>query len=221
MASSGLAELVSLSLKARELHNKSHFERCVEKQRSALAVAEGLGGEDCVLVAVIKAQLVRAIVNRELLQDNFPLSQAIVLELLDLLTSSAASLRRRRDADTLMEGKCRSVEVQWSFKFLELGAGPVENAAGRAAQKHLIRAYSMLVGYDAFLELCCSAGSALCLAMVSGAFEHGGQTARAFLSLVCDLCDEAVELMVQPRAERCGTCVESVLPSRLQKLVAA
>jgi hypothetical protein len=106
MAESGLAEVISLSLKAGALYDKTHFARSVQKWRSALAAAEALGAEDCVIVAIFKTELARASFDCEGASHG-RFSQAFVLEMLDLHAASAAILRRRRDAGTLLEGKCR------------------------------------------------------------------------------------------------------------------
>jgi hypothetical protein len=120
MAESDLAKVVSLSAKAYELHSRSHYERCSEKWRAALAAAEALGAEDCLLVALFKNEVACSISDREAAHKNFPFSQAVGLELLDLHAASAAILRRRRAAGTLMAGKCRPIEVQWFFRFIQL-----------------------------------------------------------------------------------------------------
>jgi len=109
MAATAFAELIALSVKARELHEKSHYERALEKWRAALAVAETLGAEDCVIVAATQTELARSSISVEAAQ-NGRFSQAFVLEVLDLLAASATTLRRRRNAGTLMEGKCRPNE---------------------------------------------------------------------------------------------------------------
>lgn len=54
MAAADLDAVISLTVKAEELHCKSHYERCLEKWRAALAAAEALGAEDCLLVALFK-----------------------------------------------------------------------------------------------------------------------------------------------------------------------
>jgi hypothetical protein len=201
MAAFDVAEVVSLSQKATELDSKSHFERSVEKWRAALAAAKVLGAEDCVLVAAIQSELTRGLMACETFSRG-RLSQAFVLELLDLHAVSATILRRRRDTDTLMEGKCRPIEVQWFIDFI---AGGMPADAASAAK---ILAHAELVGYDTFFGACYSSMLLLCQAMVDGSFELGGEAERTFLSFMCDLLDDAVALMVQPRVKESCTAME-------------
>jgi hypothetical protein len=218
MATSQVDEVVSLSLSANELYVNSHFERSAKKWRTALAAVEALGEEDCVLVARFTTELSQSLLLSECEQD-VPFSQAFVLELLDLHAASAATLRRRRDAGTLMEGKCRPYEVEWFHKLLV--CSPHEERIPGA----VMRACAKLVGYDAFLALCRCCLTLLCMVVIEDPFEHGGDTEWAFFSFVCDLCDEAVALMVQPRVHNLGTIpevnVSAKLPVVLDELAGA
>jgi hypothetical protein len=212
MAASGLDEVVSLSIKAQELYDKSHYERSIDKWRAALAGAVALGAEDCVLVAQFKSDLANALFDCEYGRAGARLSQGVVLELLDLLAASAAALRRRRDAGTLMEGKCRPAEEHWSYKSMENGWS--QDAAATAQGEPMMRASAKLVGYEAFLNVCSSSLTLLGLAITNGSFEHGVE-AEHFLSFVCDLCDDAIALMVQPRLQMVGFPSEYSLHAKL------
>jgi DNA polymerase III gamma/tau subunit len=174
MATSGLAEVISLSFKAAELYKKSHWERCLEKWRAALAAAEARGAEDCVIVAHLKTDVARALRACENAYAGGRNSQAIVQELLDLYAASAAALRRRRDAGTLMENMCRPTEAQWVSEYLT--GGRTQTELGRLDA--LIRVQVKLFGYDAFLDVCTSSMSLLCAALSSGTFERGGEAER-------------------------------------------
>jgi hypothetical protein len=168
MAESDLAKVVSLSAKAYELHCKAHWERCLEKWRAALAAAEALGAEDCLLVAGFKTELARAISDLEAAHKNFPFSQAVCLEILDLHAASATILRRRRAAGTLMAGKCRPIEVQWFFRFIQL-TSPRDEVDAHSQAK--------LVGYDTFLRACCSFAASLSLSLPGRSlYKHGGES---------------------------------------------
>jgi hypothetical protein len=205
MAATAFAELIALSVKARELHEKSHYERALEKWRAALAVAETLGAEDCVIVAATQTELARSSISVEAAQ-NGRFSQAFVLEVLDLLAASAATLRRRRNAGTLMEGKCRPNEGRWFVAYL---VGKI----GSPQEDQQLHALASLVGYDMFLNVCDTCMFLLFPAMQCGSFERSGEPERAFLSFLCDLIDEAVALMVQPRVTKLCTSMEfSILP---------
>ncbi len=213
MAAFDLSKVVSLTVKANELHDKSHYERSLIKWRAALTAAEALGAEDCLLVAKCKTEVTRSSIACEA-HKNVPFSQAFLLEMLELQASSAATLRRRRDAGTLMEGKCRPVETQWRFKYLD----GVQESAVASVQ---LRTLAQLVGYDTFLNLCHGSMNLLSSAFANDAFEHGGETERAFLAFVCDLCDDTVELMIQPRVAASGTSMECALYTSLPELLDA
>jgi hypothetical protein len=208
MSSFDLDEVVSLSMKGDELFNKAHFERSLLKWRAALAAAEALGAQDCVLVARLKTEVARALYACEVAR-NGPFSQAFVLELLDLHAASAAILRRRRDAGTLLEGKCRPIEVQWRFKYMR-GFGSRELAA-----------QAKLIGYDAFLNVSCTCMKVLSTAMVYDSFEHGGEAEHSFLTFVCDLYDDAVALTVKSRVETSATAMEYCMQARLPPVLKA
>ena len=113
----------------------------------------------------------------EFAREDARFTQAFVLETLEQHAASAAILRRRRDAGTLLEGKCRSIEVQWFI--------------GYAAS---VRCLAPLFGYEAFLNLCCSSMNLLCVAICYSSFEQV-DAERALLSFTCDLLDDAVALM--------------------------
>ena len=219
MASFDLAEVVSLAKKANDLHNKGHWERCQEKWRAALTAAEALGAEDCVLSAVISTELARMAFSRENQREGERFSQAVVLEQLELHVAIVATLRRRRDAGTLMEGKCRPAEEQWFMEYL--ADGPPQDAR-QAAE---LRSQAALVGYDAFLAVCCSCMALVWAAMPKGSFERGGDAERAFLSFTCDLLDDAIALMVQPRVFKPGSalelCMLAMFPQMLEVLAHA
>ena len=216
MAATAFDEVLALSGKAQELYRKSHYERCTEKWRAALAAAEAIGAEDCVLVAAIRTEVARALLGCEDARDG-SFSQAFVLEMLELLAASAAILRRRRDAGTLMEGKCRPNEVQWYLAYLAEKWSPQEL---RAANQWL-RAYAQLVGYDMFLGVCSSCMFLVCEVLAHGCFERGGEAERSFLTFFCNLCDESVALMVQPRVHEIGSSVELVMVPKWPVLLEA
>lgn len=112
MDAAGLDTVISLTIKGKELVKKSHFERGVEKFRAALAAAEALGVEDCVIVATLMVKAARF----SLIAENFRgvhVAQAFVLDAFAQYAASVAILRRRRHAGTLLEAMCRPYEMLW------------------------------------------------------------------------------------------------------------
>ena len=208
----GFDEVVLLSRKAGELFKKCHYERSVEKWRAALAAAEVLGARDCVIVARFKKELTSSMTCCEVARVK-RFSQAFVLEMLDLLAASAAILRRRRDAGTLMGGKCRPTEELWYMGYYgdEWPVEGVVSISGRAA----------LVGYEAFLAVCFTCMAFLCEVVKQCSLECGGEAERTLLSFTCDLIDDAVALMVQPRVLKQPSYEEVYLVSSWPKVLDA
>jgi len=84
---------------------------------------------------------------------------------------------------------------------------------GSPQEDQQLHALASLVGYDMFLNVCDTCMFLLFPAMQCGSFERSGEPERAFLSFLCDLIDEAVALMVQPRVTKLCTSMEfSILP---------
>ena len=192
---SGMADLdtvISLSIKARELVNKSHYERSVHKWRAALAAAEALGAEDCIIVASLMVKAARF----SLIAENFrgvPVTQAFVLEAFAQYAASAAILRRRRDAGTLLQPMCRPAEMRWKMEIIR---GEFHDRVDTLSDAEMLPMAS-LVGYDAPLDVCCA-----CTELVQAAMELRVLTPeleRTLLSFTCNCWDEAVALMIQPR----------------------
>jgi hypothetical protein len=215
-----LDAVIALPTKARQLHNKAHFERGVEKWRAALAAAEALGEEDCVILVALQTKAVRASLYAQELR-GVRTTQASVLDAFAQYAASAAVLRRRRDAGTLLEGKCRPDEVRWQLETLRSAA--LFMAAERnvpAASCAELMPTAALVGYDTFLHVADSCGQLVCAALIDCVFEPGEEAEQTMFSFTCDLFDEAVALMVLPRVDDHRSSYEYNAFDRLRKLVA-
>jgi len=118
-----------------------------------------------------------------------------------MLQVSAAMVRRRRDAATLLHGTCRPAEMRWFLEFLR-ACQPETVDTSEAVAGALLRGVMPFVGYHAFLKVCASSARILALAVLNDAtFESVGkaQHIHQALSFWCDLFDDTVALMVQPR----------------------
>jgi hypothetical protein len=200
MAAARLDTVILLTNKAEELYAKGHYERCLQKWRAALTAAEALGPEDSVILAFLKTKAARASLHNEALQCALMPTHASFLETFAQYAASAAILRRRRDAGSLLEGKCRPDEVRWQLETLRAEALLV--AAERnvpAASCAELMPKAALVGYDVFLYVVCSSAQLVCNAWNASLLEPGGEAEQTWLSFMCDLCDEAVALMMLPR----------------------
>ena len=78
-----------------------------------------------------------------------------------------------------------------------------------------------LVGYDAFLEITATCMRLMLTALQGSTFEPGSESERSCLSFLCDLCDDAVSLIILPRVPNCGTPMESAVLMRLPGFPAA
>ena len=201
MASSNVDTIISLSVKGKELYNKCHFERSLQKWRAARAAAEALGAEDCVILAAAMTKTARVSALAELARGMMPgvrvrLTEAFILEVFAQYAASAAILRRRRDAGTLLEGKCRPDEVRWKLGYIQGLASVPETEIW--TYKHM----ASLVGYDTFLELAYTCIELACSVLsIDRVFQPGGEAERTWFSFTCNLCDEAVALMMLPRSQ--------------------
>jgi hypothetical protein len=204
----------SLAKKGFDLHIASHFERALDKWRAALAAAEALGADDCIMVAMIKTHIALELFALE--NAPFaPLTQDFVLSIVKTFGESVAILRRRRDAGTLLQDKCRRNEV---LLYRELMKGGMPTASSAAEARHWEReldGVASLVGYDAFLEITATCLRLMLTALQGSTFEPGSESEHSCLSFLCDLCDDAVSLIILPRVPNCGTPMESAVFMRL------
>ena len=196
MAANNSRTVSKLSEKAFELHIKGHYERSTENWRAALAAAEAIGSEDCIVVAAIKAELGRSM-SLAWNARGETLTPAWVQDLLELYSTSVAMLRRRRDAGTLMPGTCRPNEVEWWLELLNFAARTRRPRASSQVHKNVVPA--SFVGYDAFLNVCIGCIHLLNFILRSCVFEPGEESEQACLSFCCEIFDEGVTLVTQPR----------------------
>ena len=210
MAAADLDAVISLTAKADELLIKGHYERSLLKWRAALTAAETHCAEDCIILAAVTTKFTRSSVVTAGLRSE-PMDQAFVLKAFALYSASAATLRRRRDAGTLLQGMCRPDEMRWQRESLRAGLPiTVSDAEMQAA--------ALLVGYDGFLELTNSCIQLLCIALTCRVFTPGGDAERTWLAFTCDLCDDAVALMILPRELNRQGSIENTVFLKLKTL---
>jgi hypothetical protein len=106
--------VAALYNKAIDLTRVGHIARSAEYSARALAAAEALGAEDCLIVAQL--QLKEAMRLGHAVCIQFPEDSAAApadafAPALSLFCAVAATLQRRRAAGTLMPGTCRAAEV--------------------------------------------------------------------------------------------------------------
>ena len=139
-------------------------------------------------MASITTEVANAAVIGEMVRGATSASAALLQETVARYQASVAVLRRRRDAGTLLQGTCRPDELRWALEFTAVNL-PENAERKRAAALRPDPSVAQLMGYSAFLNNC----SALALLL------RGAAADESALSLLCDLYDESVALMVQPR----------------------
>jgi hypothetical protein len=195
------ADAVSqLSCKAVTLLVKGHLARAAEKYRAALAAATeppAAPPPDCLIVAALQLRVISASLQH-IEQPDVPLAAKahIIWEALtELLPAAVATVRRRRDAGTLLGGKCSAAEEAWQRD----QAGAIMRANGKSDAQ--AARYCSLVGYCTFLSAA-DAGLELAeSAAYFGTLRAAGHAARleAHRVLTCALVEEATALMAAPR----------------------
>jgi hypothetical protein len=192
-------EVARLTQRAVELRHQSHHERATEKWRSALAAALRLDAPDCLVVASLRVEIASQLVD---IVEGLPTAQAkraLGQDALSQLALALATLRRRRDAGTLLHGTCRPAEEAWYAGQIAADphkkCGVTPETAARVAAK-----CSPLVGYSAFIN---AAGLSLIFTALSlqySPFETVEEGDKQFSQAVA-LAEEAVALMLIPQPE--------------------
>jgi hypothetical protein len=107
-----------LSCTAVTLVAKGHHARALEKWRAALALALARTPpppSDCLIVAALRLDILHC---STLCCESANVARAVKHEALregltELVPAIVATLRRRRDADKLLGGRCRAAEEAW------------------------------------------------------------------------------------------------------------
>ena len=159
MSSRDLSRVVALSCKALELQKKGHYARSMEKCAAAIAAAQELAQEDCLVVTHLQLLL-----NDSLL--GYVRTPGVAAEAGDaaerqgfqVLVAAIATLERRRAAGTLLAGKCRKwPEEEWYGHVLQHRQFMVGHPVHTPEVLALLVPF---VGYDAYLDAASDAVSA-------------------------------------------------------------
>ena len=119
-ASPQLSALVALCNKSFDLGHAGHMARALEYQKRALAAAQAMGAEDCLIVAALQmnqANLVHEAVVDYCQEHVADTGDANVLAMFARISvhlcAAAHTVERRIAAGTLMPGTCRAAEETW------------------------------------------------------------------------------------------------------------
>ena len=187
-----LARVVELTCKAFELQEKGHYARASEKGAAAIAAAQELAQEDCLVVAQLQ------LMNRSMLR-GYEQTPGVAAETasaakeqgFELLLAAFATLERRKAAGTLLAGTCRSwPEEEWYGHFLQKRM-MLTNVPVYAPEE--LALLVQFVGYDAYMSAAAHAVHVLNAGLMSPSFDSLA-LARYARYVVC-----AIDLFEQPR----------------------
>ncbi len=207
-----MSRVVELTCKAFELQEKGHYVRAVEKSAAAIAAAQELAQEDCLVVAQLQ------LMKRTMLR-GYEESPGVAAEAasaakehgFELLLAAFATLERRKAADTLLAGKCRRwPEEEWYGHFLQHRMKLTKVPAYVPAELAL---FVTFVGYDAYLYAAAHAVYALSVGLMSPSFDS------LALARYAQYVVYAIDLFEQPRhiCRATSLASEGVLAGTLKK----
>jgi len=190
MSSRDLSRIVALTSKAHELQMKGHFARAVEKSAAAIAAAQELAQEDCLVVTHLQLMQVSALKGYEVTPGIAADTVSAACEQgFQMLLTAIATLERRRAAGMLLAGACRSwPEEEWYGQFLQ--HREVLNNCAPWTPEHLA-VLAHFVGYDAFLLAAAVAGLA--------AMNPPAGTASSDVLTCLHFALRAIDVFEQPR----------------------
>jgi hypothetical protein len=188
----------ALSCKAVTLQAKGHSARAAENFGLAHRLASTPAPPaNCLIGAALQLSVIACTLQHFELRTT-PLAEMaefVWQAMTVLLPAAVATLRARRDAGTLLGGKCRATEEAWQTG----QAGAILRANGNSDAK--AARYSSLVGYATFLQAATQAFEIGETAAYYHTLHLSGREAylETHHALTCALVEEAVELMCQPR----------------------
>jgi hypothetical protein len=193
MSSRDLSRVVKLSCKAFDLEEKGHYARAVEKGAAAIAAAQELAQEDCLVVTHLQFRhlcLLTIYADTPGVSDEA--ASAADKQRFQILLAAMATLERRREAGTLLAGVCRSwPEEEWYGQFMQ-HRRHVKKPEQSYTPEQLARLVQF-VGYDAYLFV---AGSAIVAASEP---LNSSLDVLAFAGCLKNFALAAFDLFEQPR----------------------
>lgn len=182
--------VVLLENKSLELLQAGRVECAADYERRALAAAEALGAEDCLIVAKLSRFVANTTYGTELKRWRTTGATPQYAPCWSLLMAAATTLQRRRAAGTLLFGCCRPAETTYERR-------TTEHFADTSACRHARDAASTVaqfIGYTAFLEVA-SLAQGLIFVICLGDLVVSAEQLHACVTFMAD----AVEVFLQPR----------------------
>jgi hypothetical protein len=196
MSSRDLSRVVALSCKASELEDKGYYARALEKNAAAIAAAQELAQEDCLVVTHLQRIHRSALRGYAETPGVSPEAASAKLEQeSQTFLAAFATLERRKAAGTLLPGNCRKwPEEEWYGHSLQ------HRRVLNTCQPFMAEDLAILVqlvGYDAYLDAASDAVFAL------------KRDLRSYSSLVLAcvrFAVSAIDLFEQPRPKIWTNC---------------
>jgi hypothetical protein len=211
-----VSAVVALYYKAVDLEQSGHTARSDEYLARALAAAQALGAEDCLVVATLQLYQADALleVAFDATKRGTPATVQLFAPIAALYLAASATLQRRRAAGTLLAGTCRAAEETWDRLITEHVAARQGHSDVNAAAAIL----APLVGYKTFLNAA-SFAAHFEWATVSGVLPMSSAQLHECVALMAD----AVELFMLPRIAEAVVSfnLEGVFVKSLKAVVAA
>ena len=214
MATPSVPASLGLYETAAELVTKGRYARAAEKlEGAAAAAAQELAAEDCLVVALLRAEQASAVYCHSVAPTLTVAEADEARETIKsvLLPQFLSTLTRRKAAGTLLPGRCRAAEVAWFWAAVERKL--LQDGAVYAAARASAEAAAPEVGLDAYLK---AAYVTLDVLRRMGPLQMPREMQRSLAAFVAS----AFELMAQPRellsivADN-NTCVLSAGPEQL------
>ncbi len=155
MSSRDLLRVVALSCKSLELQKKVHYARALEKGAAAIAAAQELAQEDCLVVTHLQLKHISSLQGYVKTPGVSPEAASAAKEQAgQMLLAAMATLERRKATGTLLAGMCRSwPEEEWYGLLLQRRR--VWNGNSLRSPEELADLVQF-VGYDAYLDVAAS-----------------------------------------------------------------
>ena len=121
MSSRDLSRVLELTQKVAEMHRKEHHARGMEKCAAAIAAAQELAQEDCLVVVHLQILHISALTEHGhtpgLSAEDY---SKVTAQSLEVVLAAIEALERRMAAGTLEAGTCRSwPEEEWYGEYLQ------------------------------------------------------------------------------------------------------
>ena len=209
MAAVNISTVLKLTNKAGTLAVSGQFASATAKYGEALAAAEALQQEDCVVASWLRCVYSDHLLDYKYVQGLSPERLEEVLQLIfqHLVPTALVALNRRRKAGTLLRGACRAYEQAYFYEMSKLRAGTGDSRNRRSTR--VTRDVGERCGFDTYVF-----AARFAVIRVGNVYGEVVPLRDALLSSHCRFIADAIDLVANHGAEEVITttfvqCVES------------